>query len=347
MKRWILFLLSEALIFYVALIYHSQSLLFFVVSFLILIVCLLLHNLLVFRQVRVELKTGMNIVEQGMALPLELRFTNRSFLPSGQIRFYIRIHYQINGKKQKKSIQFAMSGRKIRHAYSDEQRKIRISFYPEYTGFVTLRIKRARIFDLFGLLPLPVSRKHIYGTDRILVLPQREEIFLDLDDRKNTTRFPQEMEFRVQGEQDPPEVSQIREYQPGDALRKIHWKLTAKRDELMVCEHISEQICPLVFFVDFGELTEAFMKRFYSIAMELLQQDKSFYLAYYDPETMEVTRCQILKEENFYEYLLQMNISRIGEEHAEWEKEYSEKYRLMPGFAKIVLWRDLRYEVIL
>lgn len=49
-------------------------------------------------------------------------------------------------------------------------------------------------------------------------------------------------------EKNPPEVSEIREYRPGDRMHNIHWKLSAKRDEIMVYEFISEQnIMPVIY----------------------------------------------------------------------------------------------------
>lgn len=344
MRRWILFILSEIIIFYVALIYHSSSLLFFVVAFMLLICCLLLHNLLVFRRLNIALRAEINIAEKGTAFPLELRLTNHSLLPLGQIYFVLRICYRMNGKREKKVIQVAMPGRKAGRYSLEAERKIRFSFCPEYTGFVTISVKRARVFDLFGLLPLPICKKHIYGEEKILILPEREEIFLD--DLNRVMKSQQEIGFRDQGEKEPPEIDQIREYRPGDALKNIHWKLSAKHDDLMICEHLSERDCPLVFFVDFAELAEAFMRRFYSLSMELLEQDYSFYLVYYESNTMEITRYQILEEEDLYEYLLQMDTLLLTGGHPGWEQEYCGKYRQRAGFAKLVLWRDLSYEML-
>lgn len=343
MGRWILFILAEIIIFYVALIYHSQSLLFFVVAFLLLVFCLLLHNLLVFRKINVALRAETGIAEKGATLPLELRFVNRSFLPVGQICFVLKICYRLNGKREKKVIQMVMSGRKIGRYSPEEERKIKVSFCPAYTGFITISVKRAKIFDLFGLLPLPLHKKQIYGEEKILVLPEREEIFLD--DLNRITDIRQEQGFLDQGEKDPPEIDQIREYQPGDALKNIHWKLTAKHDDLMIAERIVEQSCSIVFFVDFAEMTEDFMRRFYSISMELLEQDYSFYLVYYELNTMEITRYQILTEEDLYEYFLQLDALLPAEGHSGWEQEYCEKYRQRAGFAKLALWHDLRYEI--
>lgn len=344
MGRWILFIIAEIIIFYVALIYHSPSLLFFVVAFMILICCLTLHNLLVFRKLNIALRAEINIAEKGTALPLELRLVNHSLLPIGQIAFVLKICYRINGKREKKVIQVAMPGRKAGRYSPEAERKIRVSFYPNYTGFITFSVKRAKVFDLFGLLPLPIRKKHIYGEEKILILPEREEIFLDAPGR--LAKLQQEIGFLDQGEKEPPEIDQIREYQPGDALKNIHWKLTAKHDDLMICEHISEGKYPVVFFVDFAEMAEAFIRRFYSLSMELLEQDYSFYLVYYEANTMEITRYQILEEEDLYEYLLQMDALLPTGGHSDWEQEYCEKYRQRSGFAKLVLWRDLNYEMV-
>lgn len=344
MGRWILFILSEMIIFYVALIYHSPSLLFFVAAFLLLVSCLLLHNLSSFRQLTIALRANINIVEKGSRIPLEIRLLNHSILPIGQIYFVLRICYRINGKREKKVIQAVMPGRKGGRYSSDAERKIKISFSPKYTGFITISVKRARVFDLFGLLPLPIGKKHIYGEEKILILPEREEIFLEEPGRM--AELQQEQGFLDQGEKEPPEIDQIREYRPGDALKNIHWKLTAKHDDLMICEHVSERNCRLVFFVDFAEQAEAFMRRFYSLSMELLEQDYSFYLAYYESNTMEIMRYQVLEEEDLYEYFLQMDVLLPTGGHADWEQEYCEKYRQRAGFMKLVLWRDLNYEIL-
>lgn len=42
----------------------------------------------------------------------------------------------------------------------------------------------------------------------------------------------------------------FRAYRKGDAIKQIHWKLSAKKDELIVSEHISEQQGVLQFYIE-------------------------------------------------------------------------------------------------
>lgn len=48
----------------------------------------------------------------------------------------------------------------------------------------------------------------------------------------------------------PPEIYQIKTYTPGDSIRNIHWKLTARMDELMSKEYMDEVGTELFFFID-------------------------------------------------------------------------------------------------
>lgn len=71
------------------------------------------------------------------------------------------------------------------------------------------------------------------------------------------------------------EVSDIREYQPGDRLRDIHWKLSAKQQELMVKERISMAGCEMVIAVVFSdsyELTQKIIEAADSLGKAFLKQ---------------------------------------------------------------------------
>lgn len=363
MKRWILFILSVAVMYYVALIYHSTSMLFLVCAILLLIVCLFVHNVIVFRKIGISLKTPVTIAEMGNVIPIELVLTNKSHLPAGQVRVRIQIIYSMAGKKKNLQMRSVIHGRKIGQDISKGQLNLKFNINPQYSGEIIISIKRAQVLDLFGILPLPLRKKNIVAQSSLVVLPEKQAIPLMIDRMVQNFAISQETELRISGEKNPPEIAQIREYRPGDSLRNIHWKLTAKRDELMVCEHISEQGCPIVFFVDFRLVTERFWTVFYSIGMELLRQKFSYYLVYYALDTGELVRVPIMGEEDFYELLLLMNMTgqrkkkqvgswRFGRRRRKgkansladtlhWEEEYREKYRQISYAVKLVLWQNL------
>ena len=49
---------------------------------------------------------------------------------------------------------------------------------------------------------------------------------------------------------DPSQIFEIRDYRPGDKMQKIHWKLSAKSDSLIVKEYSEPVGFAIVIFVN-------------------------------------------------------------------------------------------------
>ena len=84
--------------------------------------------------------------------------------------------------------------------------------------------------DVFGLVE---EASEIRGTDSVLVYPR---VYRLSPWGRNSLRRLEEFGRSRQRE----EFEELREYSPGDPLRDIHWKTTAKRDELVVKEFAAE-----------------------------------------------------------------------------------------------------------
>lgn len=84
--------------------------------------------------------------------------------------------------------------------------------------------------DVFGLTEVEVP---VRGTQTVLVYPR---IYRLSPWGRNPLRRLEEFGRSRQRE----EFEELREYSPGDPLRDIHWKTTAKRDELVVKEFAAE-----------------------------------------------------------------------------------------------------------
>ncbi len=107
---------------------------------------------------------------------------------------------------------------------------------------------------------------------------------------------------------DPAETLELREYQKGDRLNRIHWKLSAKQDSLMVASMGLPMGCNVVFFLDaeIGEMPQADGKAFWevvnSISQEMLRQECSHYLAWYGKEGQKIMRKAVRCPEELSEF---------------------------------------------
>ena len=102
----------------------------------------------------------------------------------------------------------------------------------EPAGAVKVSIRDAKCLDLFGLMCFPVQA----DSEQICVI-EPETYPVTVLTGTQTDWLLQDAEQVSQGTgQDPFDLSGIRVYQPGDPVKRIHWKRSAGLDELLVRE---------------------------------------------------------------------------------------------------------------
>ncbi|MGB2758300.1 MAG: DUF58 domain-containing protein [Acidimicrobiia bacterium] len=111
----------------------------------------------------------------------------------------------------------------------------------ERRGPVGLGPLVARLSDPFGLIVVEYTALE---ADQCVVHPRRDQI-----DRLTSAHLSRRG-TRDRGEGDP---ATIREYQPGDELRRIHWRASARQDHLMVRDERREDNRLLTIMIDLRE----------------------------------------------------------------------------------------------
>lgn len=182
-------------------------------------------------RVQVDRAFAPQVVSPGTRSRASLRVTNLSVLPCSEARWDDRMPHGVTGEHT--GVLPALGGSR-----SDQSQ---VSFAYEVQGLRRGRHAvgplRIEVQDPFGL----VYRRHTFGdVEMLTVLPRRVELPpitpRGASDDGSTRPAPQNVGL---GEDD----IIARAYLPGDALKRIHWKATAHRAELMVRQE-EQQVTP-------------------------------------------------------------------------------------------------------
>ena len=151
-----------------------------------------------------------------------------------------------------------------------------------HCGRLVCRVEGAACCDLLGLFPLPVRK----GPERaVLILP----VHLELEGKEELAAGENAgTVLRPRPGGGPGEDYDLREYRVGDPLRSVHWKLSSKKDELVVRETLEPQQAAIVVTYDhFGpseELDRTFAQ-LWALSRWLLQQDRPHHIQWASPLT--------------------------------------------------------------
>ena len=113
----------------------------------------------------------------------------------------------------------------------------------QHCGRLECRVRRIWVCDCLGLFALPVRPPHPAA---VLVEPVPAQT--DLPPVPAQKALPVPRGFARAGED-----YELRDYRPGDSVRAIHWKLSAKQDQLIVREPLAgQQPLPVLIFDHLG-----------------------------------------------------------------------------------------------
>lgn len=324
MCNWGLFLAGVILLAYIACIIGSVTLMLFTFvlgMLLVLGVCSIVLRCL---KIEVKLKVPIEISEKDKENLVKVRIHNSGNHAIAKGKVLIVVKDVIRGKASRYWL-------KLPIIQVGENEFVENIIFPEM-GRYELRLKRVRIYDVTGLTYGDVWTK---GISRIQVMPEMFQVpVLRTDATRNFYGDAEAFDDRVPG-YDHSEIFQVREYQRGDRLQHVHWKLTAKHDELVVKEHSLPKPCPVVLFLEycpglFGKRCKGilpFMEAVVGLSFSIMDTGCPHFVVWYDYIQKDVLRIRVEDEESMFYFIgILMNI-RFGRCKGGLAQRYREKYR--------------------
>ena len=149
-----------------------------------------------------------------------------------------------------------------------------------HCGCLVCRAEGAWTCDLLGLFPIPLRKP---APAEVLSLPRQVELEVPpglLSGRSEGAAL------RPRPGGGPGEDYDLRGYRPGDPLRSVHWKLSSKRDELVVKEILEPHRAALVLTFDrFGapEVLDETFARLCALSRWLLERQRPHHIRWAGP----------------------------------------------------------------
>lgn len=122
----------------------------------------------------------------------------------------------------------------ILHLQPEEQREIVFDYLtkPQESGRIKIKVTQMEFYDLIGMF---CWKKEVDVEHEIFIYPPEIHMNVGLSKRKESKNFGKLYHPFKKG-QDVSEISNLREYVAGDEMNRIHWKLSAKFDKMIIKE---------------------------------------------------------------------------------------------------------------
>lgn len=155
----------------------------------------------------------------------------------------------------------------------------RIHLSTEHCGSIVCTVERGKLWDFLGLFSLKLT---LPPPAAAAVYP----VFLEggplPEPLREKARQPV---LRPRPGGGPGEDYELRDYRPGDALRSIHWKCSARREELVVREVLEEVPSAILLTFDHvgpPEVLDQVLDRVQALSRRLLEKEQRHFLLWMD-----------------------------------------------------------------
>lgn len=308
---------------YLALAYESEAIalllygevLFFVVSFF----ALLLRRF----TVKGSIAVPVGISETGKENLVRITVTNKGLFRINRAKALIVVEDMLRGSAKRYFLKLSEIPR------GESSFTQGISF--QSAGNYEIVLRKLRVYDWTGLLYRDVPVRCSAG---VQVLPHLYEVPVRLTMAVKNFYGEADVYDEHKPGHDNSELFQVRSYQKGDRLQNVHWKLTAKQDDLVVKERSLPKSCPVLLFLDV--LPERRSKRknavpyleiAASLSYSLVDARCPHYVVWYDSEEMDIVRFRVDDEESLFYFIGMLMKIKWEQPKEDLIRRYQEKHR--------------------
>jgi uncharacterized protein (DUF58 family) len=237
--RKILYLLFALLTFCLAGRYHVSALMLLFCVEMLMFLMMLAVSVYAIGGLSAEIRMARSEVSKGEFARGWVDVSNSGRLPVLEFRAQLFCSHDEQSEE---------SGEWLR-GYAPGKGASRVAFQMEsrFCGIINLQLKKMEISDYLSLFK---RKKKCHCRAEILVLPTGYGLQTDAWANGGVFAAP-ERELPASPGTQPPEISKIQPYQPGDSLKDIHWKLSARNDRMLSKQYVEERGWEASVYLDF------------------------------------------------------------------------------------------------
>ena len=284
---------------YLCIMYDGNTCMYLLAFELLMALMLYISSWYLKAHLKVNLNVQIPVVEKNQEFPVEVWMENTGWLPMSRVRVTLGYDSEYTRKSGKSKLETSVGFKK----WEPHKKNYTMRYAGRYYFYVT----EVRIYDALGLFSRKLNVRD--NSTFVNVLPTIQELPLEIDP-KTRQYMPDSDEYATDKRgDDVSEIYAIREYRPGDSLKAIHWKLSARTEHWMVKEFSFPQGVQILILLDFYTLNtrtfgeerlDALLGSFASLSYSLALKGVSHVAAWYDDAEGELLRCRISNEEGTY-----------------------------------------------
>lgn len=292
--KYVLFLILSGLL---AILYNEYIMFIFFLLIIVLPIVSLGIMFYAYKNIQANLLPVTNVANKGDEIKVPIHLVNQTMLPITNIKIYLKFRNTFTNKYQKKEFIVSID--------SKSEQVVSFHLMSEFCGNIEFTLTGIRIYDYFKIFS---RHKRQCSAIHVAILPSFYEI-LEV--------FPSNLSYAVESDyystvksgDDPSEVFAIREYREGDRPQRIHWKLSAKQNQLMIKEFSEPLNCSILIYLNLLIKREqnllvnvdALLESALSLSYSFINKGQMHYLAWYDKEVEEYKKVRIFQEKDIFD----------------------------------------------
>ena len=182
-------------------------------------------------------------------------------------------------------------------------------------GIFSITCDKICLYDSLCLFSIPVKKK---ASRELVQMPEHFDVSMTIKPFESEDIWESGEYEPYKSGSDASHIRELREYRPGDKQNRIHWKLSARQEQLLVKEYGLPVGCSVLFGIDMEQLTSSRLELIYSLLHGFTKNRKGVMLVWLAPGEHTPRQCPVLKDEDAYfamEALMRSRTGRFPEEH--------------------------------
>lgn len=280
-KRRAVYIIALLVVFWMNVLYIDYQPLVILIIMVVFPMILLLYICIARKYLAIVLEIADSEVIRGDRLNFLIKITNKIILPATNI--VITMEFKYSNCEEPMLQEFVVNAREF------DATRISGTMLLNYCGSLKVGVVKAYIYDPVRLFRLKIKCD---GNASIIVMPHLAEPDLyTLYTPPLSDMDTQYYSNKTHGD-DSSEIFDVREYREGDNISRVHWKLSAKEENLFVKEYslpISRSNVILLELFDVNTIEErknldGVYEMAYAIGNFACMREKIFSIAYYSME---------------------------------------------------------------